>query len=79
VVQGAHNARRHQGFCASRLSGEAIKIHMTLCFSPNQACSCQGWRELLQPVVRPARRHPRDGMKLIRDIKDLYTNYNYKD
>jgi transaldolase len=61
------------------LSGEGIKINMTLCFSPNQALLiAKAGASYCSPFVGRLDDISENGMQLIRDIKTIYTNYNYK-
>ncbi|MDT8066767.1 MAG: fructose-6-phosphate aldolase [Terriglobia bacterium] len=60
------------------LSGEGIKVNMTLCFSPNQALLCaKAGATYVSPFVGRIDDISQDGMQLIRDIVLIYKNYNY--
>jgi transaldolase len=60
------------------LSGEGIKVNMTLCFSPNQALLCaKAGATYVSPFVGRVDDISQDGMQLIRDIVLIYKNYNY--
>ncbi len=60
------------------LSGEGIKVNMTLCFSPNQALLCaKAGATYVSPFVGRVDDISQDGMQLIRDIVLIYNNYNF--
>ena len=60
------------------LSGEGIKVNMTLCFSPNQALLCaKAGATYVSPFVGRVDDISQDGMQLIRDIVLIYKNYGY--
>jgi len=60
------------------LSGEGIKVNMTLCFSPNQALLCaKAGATYVSPFVGRVDDISQDGMQLIRDIVLIYKNYNF--
>ena len=61
------------------LSGEGIKTNLTLCFSPNQALLvAKAGATYVSPFVGRLDDISQDGMVLIRDIVQIYKNYNYK-
>ena len=61
------------------LSGEGIRVNVTLVLLGGAgAAGRQGRRHLRQPVRRPARRRRRrNGMELIREIVEIYDNYEF--
>jgi transaldolase len=60
------------------LSGEGIKVNMTLCFSPNQALIvAKAGATYVSPFVGRVDDISQDGMQLVRDILLIYKNYNY--
>jgi transaldolase len=60
------------------LSGEGIKVNMTLCFSPNQALLCaKAGATYVSPFVGRIDDISQDGMQLVRDIVLIYKNYNF--
>ena len=60
------------------LSGEGIKVNMTLCFSPNQALLCaKAGATYVSPFVGRVDDISQDGMQLIRDIVLIYKNYGF--
>jgi transaldolase len=62
-----------------QLSSEGIKINMTLCFSPNQALLiAKAGAVYCSPFVGRLDDISENGMQLIRDIKTIYSNYNFK-
>jgi transaldolase len=61
------------------LSGEGIKTNATLCFSPMQAfLAAKVGATYVSPFVGRLDDISHQGMDLIRDIKVIYSNYNYK-
>jgi transaldolase len=60
------------------LSGEGIKVNMTLCFSPNQALLCaKAGATYVSPFVGRVDDISQDGMQLIRDIVLIFKNYGF--
>ena len=60
------------------LSGEGIKVNMTLCFSPNQALLCaKAGATYVSPFVGRVDDISQDGMQLVRDIVLIYKNYGF--
>jgi transaldolase len=61
------------------LSGEGIKVNVTLCFSPAQALlAAKVGATYISPFVGRLDDVSTPGMDLIRDIVDIYANYNFK-
>lgn len=60
-------------------SSEGIKTNVTLCFSPLQAMlAAKAGASYISPFVGRLDDISQDGMQLIRDIKTIYSNYNFK-
>ena len=61
------------------LSGQGIKINMTLCFSPNQALLvAKAGAAYVSPFVGRLDDISHDGMELVRQILQIYKNYGFK-
>ena len=61
------------------LSGEGIKVNVTLCFSPAQALlAAKVGATYISPFVGRLDDVSTPGMELIRDIVDIYRNYDFK-
>lgn len=61
------------------LSREAIKTNVTLCFSANQALLvAKAGADYISPFIGRLYDISQVGMDLIRDIKQIYSNYNFK-
>jgi len=61
------------------LSGEGIKVNVTLCFSPSQALlAAKVGATYISPFIGRLDDVATPGMELIRDIVEIYTNYNFK-
>ena len=61
------------------LSGEGIKVNVTLCFSPSQALlAAKVGATYISPFVGRLDDVASHGMELIRDIVEIYENYNFK-
>jgi len=61
------------------LSGKGIKTNVTLCFSPSQALlAAKAGADYLSPFIGRLDDISQVGMDLIRDIKQIYSNYNFK-
>ena len=61
------------------LTGEGIKVNVTLCFSATQALlAAKAGATYISPFVGRLDDISHDGMLLIRDIKTIYSNYNYQ-
>ena len=61
------------------LSDEGIKVNVTLCFSPAQALlAAKVGATYISPFVGRLDDVSTPGMELIRDIVEIYTNYNFK-
>jgi len=61
------------------LSREGIKINLTLCFSPSQALlAAKAGADYVSPFIGRLDDISQTGMDLIRDIKKIYLNYNFK-
>ena len=60
------------------LSGQGIKINMTLCFSPNQALLvAKAGAAYVSPFVGRLDDISHDGMELVRQIVQIYKNYDF--
>lgn len=60
------------------LTGEGTKVNMTLCFSPNQALLvAKAGATYVSPFIGRLDDISQDGMKLIRDVVQIYKNYGY--
>ena len=60
------------------LSGEGIKVNVTLCFSAPQALlAAKAGATYISPFVGRLDDISHVGMSVIRDIKTIYTNYRY--
>src|SRR6516165_4713852 len=61
------------------LAGEGIKVNVTLCFSPAQALlAAKAGATFVSPFVGRLDDISTHGMELIRDIVEIYENYNFK-
>ena len=61
------------------LSGEGIKVNVTLCFSPAQALlAAKVGATYISPFVGRLDDVATHGMELIREIVDIYDNYEFK-
>jgi len=61
------------------LTGQGIKVNMTLCFSPNQALLvAKAGATYVSPFVGRLDDISHNGMDLIRQIMQIYRNYDYK-
>ena len=61
------------------LTDEGIKVNMTLCFSANQALLvAKAGATYVSPFIGRLDDISQDGMKLIRDVVQIYKNYDYK-
>jgi transaldolase len=61
------------------LSGEGIKVNVTLCFSPSQALlAAKVGATYISPFVGRLDDVATPGMELIRANVEIYTNYNFK-
>ena len=61
------------------LSSEGIKVNVTLCFSPAQALlAAKVGATYISPFVGRLDDVASHGMELIRDIVEIYENYNFK-
>jgi transaldolase len=61
------------------LSGEGIKVNVTLCFSATQALlAAKVGATYISPFVGRLDDVSSHGMELIRDIVEIYENYNFK-
>jgi len=61
------------------LSGKGVKTNVTLCFSPSQALlAAKAGAHYLSPFIGRLDDISQVGMDLIRDIKQIYSNYNFK-
>jgi transaldolase len=67
------------GLAATRqLTGEKIRVNVTLCFSATQALlAAKAGACFISPFVGRLDDVSHDGMALIRDIKMIYTNYRF--
>ena len=63
----------------SIFSKEGIRVNVTLCFSPAQAIlAAKAGAYLVSPFVGRVDDSGWDGMELIRNICDIYSNYDFK-
>ena len=61
------------------LSGEGVKTNVTLCFSPTQALmAAKAGATYISPFVGRLDDISETGMGLVRDIKQIYSNYGFK-
>jgi len=61
------------------LSGEGIKTNVTLCFSANQALlAAKAGAAYISPFIGRLDDISHIGMDLVRDIKTIYNNYDFK-
>lgn len=61
------------------LTGEGIKTNVTLCFSPSQALLvAKTGADYISPFIGRLDDISEVGMDLIRDIKQIYSNYSFK-
>jgi transaldolase len=61
------------------LSGEGIRVNVTLCFSPAQALlAAKAGATFVSPFVGRLDDIATNGMDLIREIVDIYANYDFK-
>ena len=61
------------------LSGEGIKVNVTLCFSPAQALlAAKAGATYISPFVGRLDDIASHGMELVRDIVQIYENYSFK-
>ena len=69
-----------EGLKATRLlSKEGVKTNLTLCFSPTQALlAAKAGAAYVSPFIGRLDDIGEVGMDLIRDIKTIFTNYNFK-
>lgn len=67
------------GLKATRtLRGEDIKVNVTLCFSPAQALlAAKAGASYISPFIGRLDDIAQDGMQLVRDIVQIYDNYDY--
>ena len=62
-----------------RLTKQGIKVNVTLCFSANQALlAAKSGAFIISPFVGRLDDIGEVGMDLIKEIKQIYTNYNFK-
>lgn len=68
-----------EGLKATRmLASEGIKVNVTLCFSPAQAIlAAKAGATYISPFIGRLDDVSHDGMQLIRDIVQIYKNYNF--
>ncbi|MCM8799499.1 MAG: fructose-6-phosphate aldolase, partial [Candidatus Omnitrophica bacterium] len=61
------------------LSSEGIKTNVTLCFSPTQALlAAKAGCDYISPFIGRLDDISHRGMDLVRQIKQIYSNYNFK-
>ena len=61
------------------LSGEGIRVNVTLCFSPAQALlAAKAGASYISPFVGRLDDIATNGMELVREIVDIYANYDFK-
>ena len=62
-----------------RLTGEGIRVNMTLAFSPSQALlAAKAGATYISPFIGRLDDVSQSGMEIIRQIKTIYDNYGYK-
>ncbi len=62
-----------------RFRGEGIRVNVTLCFSPLQALlAAKAGASYISPFVGRVDDIAGDGMELIRQVVDIYRNYDYE-
>jgi transaldolase len=62
-----------------RLTGEGIRVNMTLAFSPSQALlAAKAGATFMSPFIGRLDDVSQSGMEIIRQIKTIYGNYGYK-
>ncbi len=65
--------------CCKILSGRGIRTNVTLCFQPLQALlAAKVGATFISPFIGRIDDLSTDGMQLIRDIRQIYTNYGFK-
>jgi transaldolase len=69
-----------EGLKAARiLSKDGIPVNVTLCFSSSQALLvAKTGAEYVSPFIGRLDDISQEGMELVRDIKQIYANYNFK-
>src|SRR6516164_10331476 len=61
------------------MSGEGIHVNVTLCFSPSQALlAAKAGASYISPFVGRLDDISTNGMELIRDIVEIYGNYDFR-
>ena len=61
------------------LSGDGLKVNVTLCFSANQALlAAKAGATFISPFVGRLDDIGQDGMELIADVVQIYQNYNFR-
>ena len=61
------------------LSGDGHKVNVTLCFSPNQALlAAKAGATFISPFIGRLDDIGQDGMELIREIRMIYDNYDFR-
>ena len=61
------------------LSGEGTPVNVTLCFNANQALlAAKAGATFISPFIGRLDDMGQDGMALIRDIRQVFDNYNFK-
>ena len=61
------------------LTAEGIPVNVTLVFSPNQALlAAKAGAKYISPFIGRLDDVGKDGMSLIREIKQIFSNYNFK-
>ena len=61
------------------LTSKGVKTNVTLCFSPNQALlAAKAGATYISPFLGRLDDLSLDGMELIRDIRQIYDNYDFK-
>ena len=62
-----------------RVSGEGIRVNVTLCFSPTQALlAAKAGAASISPFIGRLDDIGQDGMELIRTIREIYDNYAFE-
>ena len=92
MIEEAHRLRKYgenvvvkcpmtaEGLKACKaLSAEGIPVNVTLIFSPNQAIlAAKAGAKYVSPFIGRLDDIGKDGMLLIREIKQIFPNYNFK-
>jgi transaldolase len=91
IAEGRHLAKIAPNICVKvpltwaglktcrHLSDEGTKVNVTLCFSANQALlAAKAGAAFISPFIGRLDDLNIDGMELIRDIREIYDNYDFE-